>query len=169
MRTIVDENVMIIKGPEQDVLARYNVMATRVNPDYIVRVTGDCPLIPSPVITKLITTAVKGEYDFVTNAWPEYRTFYDGADCEVVSTRLFDWVFANAEGTDREHVLSMLYRKRPEWASYAQVFSEMDLTHIKLSVDTIEDLKQVRIFYDSVENKIKSWDSKHGKKTLHRY
>jgi spore coat polysaccharide biosynthesis protein SpsF (cytidylyltransferase family) len=162
-------DVPIITGPEKDVLTRYMNLLDAYPIDYVVRITGDCPLIPPPVINKTIVTCIRGEYDFVTNAFPEYRTFYDGADCEIVSSELMEWLNRRAKDGDREHVTQLLYKERPVWCSYAHLFSDLDLTHLKLSVDTEEDLERVRTAYESVEKKTKSWIAKHGKKACHRY
>ena len=161
--------VKLVTGPEQDVLSRYAVLMDKYSPDYLVRITGDCPLIPSPVIVKTVNLCVKGEYDFVTNASPEYRTFFDGADCEMVNARLFEWVNRNAEGSDREHVMSILYNNKPAWCNHAHLFSNFDMTKTKLSVDTEEDLLRAEEAYESVERKIQSWVEKNGKQTCHRY
>lgn len=159
----------VLYGPEDDVLSRYATMVSKYKPDYIARVTGDCPLLPSAVLTKLITVALKNEYDFFTNASPEFRTFYDGSDCEIVSRKLFDWINENAKGDDREHVMSLAYKERPQWATMGHLFSNMDLTSLKLSLDTEEDLKEIRDQYESVNNKINKWIKEHGRKNLHRF
>lgn len=158
-----------MSGPEQDVLTRYEKMVLKQKPDYIVRLTGDCPLLPPPVIVKAINIAVKNDCDFVTNAFPKYRTFFDGADCEVMSRDAFNWLNENAVLEDREHVTSLLYKEQPDWCKMAHLFSNMDLTHTKLSIDTPEDLVKARYAYDSVETKIKDWTNKYGRKTLHRF
>jgi spore coat polysaccharide biosynthesis protein SpsF (cytidylyltransferase family) len=105
----------------------------------------------------------------VTNAFPEYRTFFDGSDCEMVDRRLFAWVNREAKGHDREHVMSLLYKQRPEWCSFANLFSNFDLTDVKLSIDTEEDLKRAGAAYESVQTKTKSLVEKYGKKACHRY
>lgn len=170
LRRYLGSNVELLEGPENDVLTRYALLVNKKRPDYIVRITSDCPLIPSAVIVKSINTAVKGGYNFVTNAWPNYRTFFDGADCEIVDARLFNWLNSNATGADREHVMSLLYRERPDWCNYAMLFNNHDMYSIqKLSLDTEEDLKNIRLAYEKVEGKINRWITGHGKQTCHRY
>jgi spore coat polysaccharide biosynthesis protein SpsF len=39
--------VNIVEGPEDDVLTRYAIAVEKYKPDYICRITGDCPLMPS--------------------------------------------------------------------------------------------------------------------------
>ena len=48
----------ILEGPEQDVLTRYRMALDRYESDYVVRITGDCPLIPPYMISRLISLAV---------------------------------------------------------------------------------------------------------------
>src|SRR5688500_7503846 len=42
--------VDVVEGPEQDVLARYRIAVETYNPDWIIRITGDCPLLPASLV-----------------------------------------------------------------------------------------------------------------------
>ncbi len=164
---------IVLQGPEHDVLTRYVDLQREFGADVICRITSDCPLIPSAVITKAIIIActdVNGSpRDFVSNASPECRTFFDGADCEVFNKRTLQWLDQHAEGVDREHVTKLLYEKAPFWLRAAHIFSVVDTSRIKLSIDTEEDLALVRENYNEVERKIKAWGDKYGKENCHRF
>lgn len=145
---------LIIEGPELNVLARYEKAFRKMYPDYMVRITGDCPLIPDHLITKHIRSAVYNRLDYVSNVDPEYRTHIDGFDCEVISAKLVSWLFREAEeAQDLEHVTTLIRREPPSWAQFGSIDSKLDLSHINLSVDTAEDLEMVREIYDRGERK----------------
>lgn len=160
-----------IQGPEHDVLKRYYNLFKSGPCDYIVRITSDCPLIPPYLISKSIMVATKGEYDFVTNASPDCRTYFDGSDVEVISTRLFKYIYENATSdSHKEHVTQYIFESDlPPWTKLAHVYSDIDLSEIKLSVDTEEDLENVRRVYNQVDQKRKKWSAKYGIQSCHRF
>lgn len=149
------DRVLVIEGSEDDVLSRYYLAQNRHNPDYMVRVTSDCPMIPPPIISKHIVSAAKFQYDYVSNVDPEVRTSPDGYDVEVISKRLLDWVNENAKSPyDREHVTTYIRTHKPSWAKNAHIIGRTDQSHLKLSVDTQEDLSFVRTYFNILNNKV---------------
>jgi len=144
----------IIEGPEHDVLARYLLALEEHEPDLMVRITGDCPLIPSFVISRIISLALKHGYDYIGNGDERFRTSLDGVDCEVISSKLLEEVGRLAVSKeDREHVTTLIRRHTPTWARVGHVMNHFDHSSQKLSVDTPEDLDRVRNVYDSAEDK----------------
>jgi spore coat polysaccharide biosynthesis protein SpsF len=160
----------VIEGPEDDVLARYVLMAERLDAQYIVRVTSDCPLIPPYLITKLVKIAVANQYDYCSNVDPKYRTALDGHDIEVMSRRALEWADENAkEGSDREHVTPILRTKAfQDQFSTGFVVGHLNNAHVKLSVDTYEDLERVRVEYDRVRDVIQGAEALVGRPHVHR-
>lgn len=159
----------IIQGPEDDVLKRYKMAADECEADYIVRVTGDCPLIPPYLISKHIKIAVMNEYDYVSNCDENSRTIIDGVDCEVISKRMLDHLDETATTkADREHVTTKARREPPNWAKRGFVGGFFDHSAIKLSVDTLEDLERVRAEYASLNHRISEAERRYGKQFVHR-
>lgn len=138
--------VNVLEGHEHDVLSRYHALLQMTGADYIVRVTGDCPLIPPPVITKAVNVAVMNGFDYVSNVDPRLRLSFDGMDCEVVSARLLRHMDEHAvEPGEREHVTTYARSdKLPTGYRTAHIIGYLDLSSMKLSVDTEEDLEAVR-------------------------
>lgn len=160
----------IIEGPEFDVLTRYAIAHKKHNPDFICRITGDCPLIPPYVISKHISLAVVQGYDYISNVDEECRLSLDGVDCEVVSRRMFEWLHQNATtDSDREHVTTLARSDPPKWAKRAFTASFFDQSSIKLSVDTREDLEIVRAEYDRVGKKLQRAERFYGRESIHRF
>lgn len=159
----------VIEGPLNDVLKRYAIAAQKTNADVIVRVTGDCPMIPNFIISKLVTLALTNSYDYVSNVDERFRTTLDGSDCEVISRRLLDDVDKRAVlPEDREHVTPLIRRHPPDWAKMGFVCNYFDLSDIKLSVDTLEDLERVRLAYESANEKYQKACLTFGQMAVHR-
>lgn len=159
----------IMHGPENDVLARYKSAADFHEADYVVRVTGDCPLIPPYIIAKHIKLAVMNEYDYVSNSDENSRTSLDGIDCEVMSKKFLNHMHEHAKDpSDREHVTSMGRREPPVWAKLGCVTGFFDQSNIKLSVDTKEDLERVRAEHESLKKRLSDAERRYGKSAVHR-
>jgi len=141
--SFVDEYV--VEESEDDVLARYVKAARDFQSNFIVRITGDCPLSSPALITKHIMCAVKNDLDYCSNVFDGCRTFIDGLDVEVISRKLLTWLSLNAsEPSDREHVTTYFRKAPPSWARVGSIIGHIDLSDIKLSVDTEDELKKVR-------------------------
>lgn len=155
------DRIDVVYGPEQDVLSRYMQAMEKFRPDFMCRITSDCPLIPPFLITRHIVGAHKYKYDYVSNVDEETRTAPDGWDCEVVSSELMYWLDENAKTiSDREHVTPLARSGTPSWARVANIAGYADLSHLKLSVDTQEDLDFVRVYDNILSRKISTAKSK---------
>lgn len=163
----------IIEGDENDVLSRYKKMADMLKPDYIVRITADCPLIPSPVITNVIKVGATNEYDYAANFFEKsgslYRMVADGYECEFMSARMLAWLSANAvDARDREHVTT-LARSYPDGFNFGVIIPHVYQGDKKLSVDTIEDLERIRKEWELVDKARETAEVMFGKTKVHRY
>ena len=162
--------VLIHEGPENDVLTRYVQAAKKFSADIIVRITADCPLIPSYLITKHINAAIQNQHDYLSNIDERIRTAFDGIDCEVISKRALLWLDSSAKSTyDREHVTPLIRQSPPQWASIGHVVGYLDLSDLKLSVDTPEDLDRVAKHYDKIKTAIDTAEKLFGRNCVHRF
>ncbi len=160
----------VIEGEELDVLSRYTKAMEIYEPDFICRVTGDCPLIPSYVISKHISIAVVCGYDYVSNVDEECRLSLDGIDCEIISKKMMRWLESEASSKEeREHVTLKARTDPPHWAKRAFTASYFDHSNIKLSVDTEEDLERVREEYDRVGKALQRAERLYGHNSIHRF
>jgi spore coat polysaccharide biosynthesis protein SpsF (cytidylyltransferase family) len=146
---------LIVEGDKDDLISRYQKANAEYMPDYIVRITGDCPLAVQPLITRCIKMAIKDSKDYVSNVWEGLRTFEDGLDVEVFTPKVLDWLDRNAtEKADREHVTTLFRRETPDWASVGSVVGYINREHVKLSVDTEDDLTACIKNRDDINQKI---------------
>jgi spore coat polysaccharide biosynthesis protein SpsF len=163
------KKIHIIEGPEDNVLARYKILSDEYEPDYVARVTADCPLIPSYVIMKHIKLAIVNRYDYVSNVDEQARTAADGMDCEVMSRRMLEYLDQSAkEPSEREHVTLRARTHPPDWAKIGHVVGFLNLSELKLSVDTYEDLERVRKEYARVREAVEKAERLHGRENVHR-
>jgi len=159
----------IVEGPEHDVLARYVAAADRFESGLIVRLTGDCPMIPFHLVARMISLAIDHDYDYVSNVDGRFRTAIDGADCEVISRRLLNDLASRAVSPeDREHVTTLARRDPPAWANVGSVMGWFDHSDQKLSVDTPEDLARVRKACEALEEKHLAAIKALGNRKVHR-
>ena len=148
---------VIYEGPEDDVLTRYHGAMLEYGPDYIVRITGDCVWITSFVIAKLIRAAIKHETDYCSNIL--IRTFMEGLDVEVLSSKLLEKLYLETEeeGGHREHVTSIIpsFIELGILANFRihTVFNEYDLSHIKTSIDTLDEYDECTLKFQKLRRK----------------
>jgi len=133
------------RGDPYDVLDRYYQAACLFNAQVVVRLTGDCPLIDPFEIDRTVCAFDEVGVDFAANRLPPpwKRTTPIGMDTEVVSFDALKRAWQEAEEKyAREHVMPYLYEED----------HEPDLGHLRLTVDTAEDLALVRRIYDHFGN-----------------
>lgn len=153
IKTAFAGSANFVEGPEHDVLERYRI-ACQGNADYVVRVTADCPLIPSFVISRAIKIAVDMQLDYVSNVHEKTRMTVDGFDVEVLSAKALGWLLENASTpSDREHVTTALRREMPRVLQHGFILNWLDLSDIKLSIDTPEDFENVSNIYRTMRDK----------------
>jgi spore coat polysaccharide biosynthesis protein SpsF (cytidylyltransferase family) len=132
---------------ENDVLGRFMDAALNTGADIIMRLTGDCPFF-DPQVGSLVLSHYMVQPSpnaYVSNVWPR-RTWPDGLDCEVFSTSLLMRAAAQAvDPYDREHVTPWMQRN----ALVVNVTLPVDWSHVRLTVDTPEDLAWLRTAWTS--------------------
>lgn len=134
----VNNRIEYFRGALDDVLERFYCACLVWPADHIVRLTGDCPLIDPEIIDKTIDHHIEGGYDYTRN-----YGFPDGLDVEVMSEDALNKCHSNACLVyEREHVTPYLY-KNPELFRLGRYEHQPDLSGVKLSVDTMEDVCRV--------------------------
>ena len=159
----------VIQGDEHDVLSRYVTSAYQTDADYIVRITGDCPALFSTIISKCVNIALKSNLDFVSNAPPHLRTSIDGHDCEILSRKALSYIHNNAmTAIDREHVTRILYESKCPSLKYGMVLNNIDMSHIKLSIDTPQEYEAMSKELEKVKIKADKIMRLYGKDSVYK-
>ncbi len=146
-------DVPVRRGPLHDVLARYAALLEEYDPRYVVRITGDCPLI-EPAFVDLQIEALE--------AYDADLTWIRAGGCEgtlagqgVKSARALRRALSSADPRDREHVGSFFFQSRAAGLRFVEL--EVDPGYrrpgLRLSVDEAADLEFVRALVERVERR----------------
>lgn len=136
------------RGPLDDVLDRFAGAVRGRSADWVVRLTGDCPLIDPAVVDRVIELAQHQKFDYCTNAEP--ASYPDGLDVEVM-TRDALLAAASEAGlpSEREHVTPFI-RNHPERFKLGQQRCVADLSALRWTVDHADDMALVRALVSAV-------------------
>ncbi|WP_406732448.1 glycosyltransferase family protein [Vibrio scophthalmi] len=133
------------RGSLEDVLDRFYGAASAEKPDHVVRLTGDCPLTDPYVIDKVVEHHLAHGAAYTSNVCPP--TYPDGLDVEVMTFASLEmaWRIATLK-SDREHVTS--YIRKPEAnLRLGNVENDVDLSHLRWTVDELADFEFVTEVY----------------------
>lgn len=142
------KGITCFRGPEEDVLTRYYQAAELFQPNAIVRVTADCPLIDPDVINQVIRTYRDHfpAYDYISNCLE--RTFPRGFDTEIFSFNALKIAYKEAKNPEeREHVTPYIYR-HPDLFHLKNLTSTKPLANYRWTVDTPEDFLLISLILE---------------------
>jgi spore coat polysaccharide biosynthesis protein SpsF (cytidylyltransferase family) len=138
-------------GSEHNVLDRFLRAAEQFRCDLIVRVTADCPLIDPEMVDEVVAACITRHVDLSCNDVP--HTFPRGLDVEAFTIETLRRVQDMADQPyQREHVTPLVYERPDIFRSYS-VKGDRDLSHLRWTVDTPDDLKLIRAIYAHFENR----------------
>ena len=141
------------RGSVNDVLDRFYQTAISEKPDYVVRVTSDCPLIDPSIIDLVVKTCIDSDYDYVSNVLEP--TYPDGMDVEVFKFQSLEKAWREATlKSDREHVTPYIWRNSSVkggvlFKSY-NVSSSVDNSKLRITVDTPDDFEVVKSLVENL-------------------
>ena len=146
-------------GDEKDVLKRFYNTAIKFKAQIIIRITADCPLIDYKIVKKLIKLYSKGKFDHVGVATGagvskiRCNKYPDGLDAECFSFSALDKAFHKAKlNFDREHVTPFLWKNKKKF-NIGTLESEKDYSHLRITLDNLDDLKLIRTIYRKIGKK----------------
>ena len=157
---IADEmGVRTFKGSTLNVLERYYKCASQIKPEYVVRITSDCPLIDPQEIDYLIDGFLNGKYDYASNGMNP--TFPDGMDAEIFTFSALEKAYHNASlPEDMEHVTSYIWKNSTFWGGTLfksfNYHGQLDFSCYRLTLDTPNDFDNIRILIEHLGDR-KTW------------
>jgi len=135
------------RGSLDDVLDRFLHVAKGYPADYIVRLTGDCPLSDPAIIDSVIAFTVGGNYDYGSNTLQP--TFPDGLDVEVFRTEALATASREAQlPSEREHVTPFLYKSGQ--FRIGNFTNDVDLSSHRWTVDEPADFELVASIFEAL-------------------
>ena len=136
--------IYVFEGSENDVLERYHQAAKHYQPDAVVRITGDCPLVDPQLVDSLIASFACQKIDYLTNTNPP--SYPDGLDIEVFTFNALEKAVREATTTaQREHVTRYIYESG--LFKTANIANQDDLSRERWTVDEPNDLKVVETIF----------------------
>ena len=136
------------RGSEDDVLDRYYQAAVQTNADVVVRITSDCPLIDPLVIDSVIEQFLDNDCDYCSNSLT--RTYPRGLDTEVFSFKALETAWNEAtKDYEREHVTPYII-ENPDKFKLINVANDIDLSHLRWTLDTEEDFEFINTVYKKI-------------------
>ena len=154
-----DQNISCYRGSEDNVLQRFYESASLFSPEYVIRLTSDCPLIDPYLIDEVVKFTIKNKLDYGSNTLVE--SFPDGQDIEVFTYSALSKAYLNAtKKYEFEHVTPYLkenssFHNKTLFKS-ANYLSRQDFSKVRLTVDQEEDIEVI----EKIVNEIgydKSW------------
>jgi spore coat polysaccharide biosynthesis protein SpsF len=147
------EGIACYRGSERDVLDRYYQAALAYKPDYVVRITSDCPCLDSGVTSDTVNFFLKKKTDYVASASRDI--FYHGTDTEVFTFRALEHAARNAKNDyEREHVTPFICKsgKFPRYEGENAGRNDMGrrdiVRRIRATLDTKEDYIVIRAVFE---------------------
>ena len=150
-------------GSENNVLRRFKETAEYYNITDIVRITGDCPLIDSKILKKMINTYKEKELDYLSNNNPP--TFPDGLDIEIFKTNLLNLNDDNINNREKEHVTLHIKNNLKNLKSDNFINNLGNYSSLRLTLDYKDDLKLIKFIF----KKFKIFDSFYLKEIIDLY
>ena len=139
-------DVSCFRGPEEDCLSRCYQAAARHPSDIVVRITGDNPIVGRAFVDHAVSAFLEGEWDYASTSLGGGYPL--GLSVEIISFATFEAAWREDKNPAwREHVTPFIY-SHPERFRILVLKNEVDLSHLRWTVDTPEDLAFVRTVFE---------------------
>lgn len=130
------------QGSIDDVLERFYTTAKDYVPDYVVRLTSDCPLIDPVVIDMVVDKCISSGVDYASNTL--HPTFPDGVDVECMKFSALEKAYNEAKvASEREHVTPYIWKnssvKGGNIFTSLSVENDIDYSTERITIDTADD------------------------------
>jgi spore coat polysaccharide biosynthesis protein SpsF len=134
--------VNCFRGSEDDVLDRFYQAAKNYEPDYIVRLTSDCPLIDPNLIDEIIDQTIKTNADYCSNTLIE--SYPDGQDVEVFTFKLLKKTWEESIlKSDREHVTPFMKNNKIQFNLVNFHSKNLEYEKVRMTIDEPEDFEVI--------------------------
>ncbi|MBE6970804.1 MAG: spore coat protein [Ruminococcaceae bacterium] len=145
MKLCADMGVRVFAGAENDVLDRFYQMAKLIRPDYVVRITADCPCFDWTLLDRAVEAMEPG-VDYLSDFG---ETMPDGLDLEIMTFQALEKAWKEADmASEREHVTQYI-RKHPEYFNLKDLPGPVEgIGHLRWTLDEAEDYELIQKIYE---------------------
>lgn len=141
----------VFRGNENNLISRYVEATRKYSLDYVIRVTGDCPLVDYESLDYFIRKAISNfPFELATT-----KGFFPvGIDFEMYPSEIMEKInkLKNLNAADKEHLTLYFYKNREKFKIVDVYPKNHWITSNKFTVDTIED-------YIKIKDIIKRYDN----------
>ncbi len=142
-----------VRGSKEDVLDRYLQASIEFPSEYIIRITGDSPLIDIRIVKDLIKEMQTGVYDYVNSS----DGFPDGTGAEIFTSEALKIISkSTSDSYDREHV-TPYFKKNAKFSKFT-LEPIKDLRNVRLCVDEPIDLKTLNFLIGGEDPRLVTTD-----------
>ena len=144
LRLCADLGVRAFAGSENDVLDRYYQLAKLLKPEYVIRVTADCPCYDWTVLDAAVES-LASEADYLSDFG---ETLPDGLDIEIMRFSALETAWHESTlASEREHVTQFI-RKHPDRFIHQDfAYPYGNFGHMRWTLDEETDLELIRAIY----------------------
>ena len=142
-------NIECVRGSEEDLLSRYQLVVEKVKPDIIVQMGADSILIDPLVIDKVVSTFLTNKYDYVSN-YGIPKTYPEGCTADVYTSKTLTEAFLKAKKpSESEHINPFFWNNPEQYISF-RVDYEKDISNYRLSLDYKEDYIVIKSIFEAL-------------------
>lgn len=129
--------VPVVRGPVDDVVARYVLAAEEAGLDYVARVTADCPFVDARLLDYCLEYARSRDFHLASTK----GSFPVGLDCEIYPAALMARLHraGRLDAAEREHLTLRFYNRPEDYEILRIPAPEEWKSPAVLTVDTGED------------------------------
>jgi spore coat polysaccharide biosynthesis protein SpsF (cytidylyltransferase family) len=135
----------VFAGNALDVLDRYYQAAKLIKPEYIIRLTADCPVFDAKILDSAIEQLDSGTDYLSMNS----ETFPDGLDLEIIKFSALEQAWQSSKlASEREHVTLYIKNNKNLFKIQDFVCPFGNLGNQRWTIDEPEDYEMIRKLYE---------------------
>jgi aryl-alcohol dehydrogenase-like predicted oxidoreductase/spore coat polysaccharide biosynthesis protein SpsF (cytidylyltransferase family) len=148
--------ICVVRGPLEDVLARYARAAAELPVDcVVVRLTGDNVVPDGKFVQELVSAFAGSGVEYLSQGSPQSRLPYGlGGEAFTVATLRRAHAMASSP-YDREHVTPWIGRNCTMMIHTPQVMGTADFSHLRCTIDDEEDYGRIVRLFEGVADPIR--------------
>ncbi len=144
-----EKNYKYFKGSKNNVISRYNKFLISNNYKNILRATCDNIFINVNSCKKIIAKHLKYNLDYSTN---HYSGLPKGSGVDIFKSNVVKIINRSVNNLDeKEHINKFILKNKNRFNTY--FYKSRKKSKFNLSIDTYEDLKNIKLNFKSIDKK----------------
>lgn len=144
VRLCAQLGIRVFVGSENDVLDRYYQVAKLLKPEYVIRVTADCPLFDWTYLDMAIEQ-LNEDTDYMAEIT---ESFPDGLDIEILKYKVLEEIWGKANmASEREHVTLYIRNNKENYKIQNLECPIKNIGNKRWTLDEEEDLVFINKIY----------------------